>query len=260
MSTEGLSQGSFSPLISVSDVRLHVWPFLMVVLLAVAGMAPGVLAIKLAAFLLTPSQLDAMPWLVGCASETGFVIGSLICIGILSRGRFGEFGLKWPRGKSYLGAAFLWGIFFAVLMTVVDYLPQLIARVPPSIMPLSRSNMAGQLLFEGIFPGFGEEILFRGLLLTYLSSEISGRIRFLSFDMHIAGVLIAAMFALAHMSNFWSRPFWEAFGQQGYAFLFGVFYAYWLEKSGSVAAPIIGHNVGNFLEYVGAFFLVWLWR
>ena len=260
MSTESLPQDPSLPLISISDVRLHVWPFLMVILLAVAAMAPGVLAIKLTSLFLTPGQLEAMPWLVGCASETGFVIGSLVCIAILSRGRFGEFGLKWPRRKTYLGTAFVWGIIFAALMIVVDYFPQLIARVPPPVAPLSRSNMVGQLFFEGIFPGFGEEILFRGLLVTYLSSKISGRIRFLNFDMHIAGVLIAVMFALAHMSNFFSRPFWEAFGQQGYAFLFGVFYAYWLEKSGSVAAPIVGHNVGNFLEYVGAFFLAWLWR
>jgi membrane protease YdiL (CAAX protease family) len=41
---------------------------------------------------------------------------------------------------------------------------------------------------------------------------------------------------------------------------FGVFYAYWYEKSGSLAAAIVGHNVGNFVEYVAVFFLAWLWR
>jgi len=248
------------PLFSLSDVHLRVWPFVMVLLLAAAGMVPGALAFKLVTSYLTPAQLEAMPWLAGYASETGFLIGALICIGFLSKGRFGEFGLRLPRGKSYLKTAFLCGVFFGLLMIVVDYLPKLIAHVPPEVVPLTRRSITGQLVFEGIFPGVGEEVLFRGLLVTYLSSRISGRIRFLGFDMHIAGVLIALMFALAHMSNFWSRPFLQALGQQVYAFSFGVFYAYWYEKSGSLAAAIVGHNVGNFVESVIEFLLAALWR
>jgi membrane protease YdiL (CAAX protease family) len=252
--------GPALPLISVSDVHLRVWPFVAVLLLAAAGMVPGALAIKLVTSYLTPAQQEAMPWLAGYTSETGFLIGSLICIGFLSKGRFGEFGLRLPRGKSYLKTAFLWGVFFGLLMVVVDHLPNLIAHVPPAVASLTRRNIIGQLVFEGIFPGIGEEVLFRGLLVTYLSSRISGRIRFLGFNMHIAGVLIALMFALAHMSNFWSQPFWQALGQQVYAFGFGVFYAYWYEKSGSLAAAMVGHNVGNFVESAIEFLLASLWR
>ncbi len=250
------------PLFSVSNVQLRVWPFVALLLLLAAAMAPGVLALFLvsAHLHLTLAQLQAMPWLPLAASETGYVIGSLICIGFLSKGNFGEFGIRLPRGKSYLKAAFLWGVSFGLLMILVDHLPQLIAHIPPDVGSLMRRNVTGQLVFEGIFPGFGEEILFRGLLLTYLSSRISGRIRFLRFDMHIAGVLLAAMFALAHMSNFWSRPFLQALGQQVYAFGFGVFYAYWSEKSGSVAAAVVGHNVGNFVESAIEFLLAALWR
>ena len=251
---------SSSALFSVSDVHLPVSPFVMVLLLTAAGMAPGVLAVILVTLHWTPAQLAAMPWLSGYASETGFLIGSLICIGFLSKGRFGEFGLQLPRGKSYLKAALLWGLFFGLLMIVVDHLPKLIARVPPEVGSLTRGNITGQLVFEAIFPGVAEEVLFRGLLLTYLGSRISGRVRFLGFDMHIAGVLVAAMFALAHMSNFWSRPLWQALGQQIYAFGFGVFYAYWSEKSGSLAAAMVGHNVGNFVESAIEFILAALWR
>jgi hypothetical protein len=36
----------------------------------------------------------------------------------------------------------------------------------------------------------------------------------------------------------------------------GVFYAYWLEKSKSVVAPIIGHNFSGVVEYLILF--AWL--
>ena len=39
------------------------------------------------------------------------------------------------------------------------------------------------------------------------------------------------------------------FGQQAYAFALGVLYAYWFEKSRSVAAPIVGHNASDVVEY-----------
>jgi hypothetical protein len=34
-----------------------------------------------------------------------------------------------------------------------------------------------------------------------------------------------------------------------------VLYAYWLEKSQSIVAPIIGHNVGDVVEYA----ILFLW-
>jgi hypothetical protein len=49
-----------------------------------------------------------------------------------------------------------------------------------------------------------------------------------------------------------------ALGQQIYAFASGVHYAYWLEKSQSVIAPIIGHNASDVVEYALLFLRVGL--
>ena len=67
--------------------------------------------------------------------------------------------------------------------------------------------------------------------------------------MNWAGVIVALIFALLHAGNFAVRPWPLALGQQIYAFGLGVAYAYWLEKSRSVVAPSIGHNVGDVTEY-----------
>lgn len=42
-----------------------------------------------------------------------------------------------------------------------------------------------------------------------------------------------------------AAAFWFALAQQCYAFALGILYATWLEKSGSVLAPVIGHFCGD---------------
>ncbi|HEY2069858.1 MAG TPA: CPBP family intramembrane glutamic endopeptidase [Rhizomicrobium sp.] len=163
----------------------------------------------------------------------------------------GDYGLHAPREKSYVRAAILWGIFFGVLMTVVDYAPQLIAHTKPDAgFPLTPPNIAGWLFFEGVYVGPTEEIPFRALLVTYLALTVPGKLRIGRYEMNWAGIVVALLFALLHAQNFDLRGWPEALGQQIYAFALGVLYAYWLEKSKSIVAPIIGHNVGDVVEYL----------
>jgi uncharacterized protein len=168
-----------------------------------------------------------------------------------------DYGLHRPREKSYVPAAILWGVIFGVLMTVVDYAPHLIAHTRPDPgFPLTPSNVWGWLFFEGVYVGPTEEIPFRALLVTYLAATMPGKLRLGRFDMNWAGVIVALIFALLHAANFSLRAWPEALGQQFYAFALGVLYAYWLEKSKSIVAPIVGHNVGDVVEYIILF--VWV--
>jgi hypothetical protein len=160
-----------------------------------------------------------------------------------------DYGLHMPREKTYVRAAILWGIFFGLLMTVVDYAPQLIAHTKPNPgYPLTPGNVWGWLSFEAFYVGPTEEIPFRALLVTYLAVTMPGKLRLGRFEMNWAGVIAALIFALLHATNFSVRAWPEALGQQVYAFALGVLYAYWLEKSKSVVAPIIGHNISDFVE------------
>ena len=79
--------------------------------------------------------------------------------------------------------------------------------------------------------------------------SMPARLRIGRFNMYWAGVIVAIIFALLHAANFNTRAWPLALGQQIYAFALGVFYAYWLEKSKSIVAPIIGHNMGDVTEY-----------
>jgi membrane protease YdiL (CAAX protease family) len=184
---------------------------------------------------------------------------ALLFIWLLKRFQPFDAGLHWPEGKTYIGAAIAWGAFFGVLMLVVDYLPELLAHKPMDMgYPVTRGNI-GWLIFEGVYVGPTEEIPFRSLLVGYLIAAMPGKFRVGRFSMSWAGIIVAALFALAHAANFFTRTTWAAAGQQVYAFALGVLYAYWLEKSRSVVAPIIGHNVGDVVETGLCFVLISLW-
>jgi hypothetical protein len=145
-------------------------------------------------------------------------------------------------------------------MTVVDYAPNILAHTAPKLgYPLTTGNVLGWLGFQGIYVGPTEEILYRSLLVTYLATTMPGKVRLRGYEMNAAGIVVAAIFAFAHFGSFFSDPWWAALGQMIYAFALGVFYAYWLEKSKSVLAPILGHNVSNMTEYALLFLMVAYW-
>jgi uncharacterized protein len=184
---------------------------------------------------------------------------ALVAIGIVRRLAPVDYGLHWPRGRTYFGPAIFWGAAFAVIMTIVGSAPEILAHRSPTLdYPLTLRNIAGWLVFEGVYVGPCEEIPFRALMVTFLAATMPGKISVAGFVMNRAGVVVAVIFALLHVGTFWHAPWPLALGQQGYAFALGVLYAYWLEKSGNVAAPILAHNVSDGLAFCITYIWVWL--
>jgi hypothetical protein len=231
-------------------LKLRLWP--LVATLALAIVVPygaAYLAVLVSRVLQT--SFHPGPTLEWLYVQHGFqLLLALVTIAVLKRFVRVDYGLHPPRGKTYYGQAILWGAFFGVLMTLVDYAPQLLSHAVPKLAyPLTPANAAGWLFFEGVYVGPTEEIPFRALLVTFLAATMPGKLRLGRFAMNWAGIIVAVMFALLHASSFDTRDWPLALGQQVYAFALGVFYAYWLEKSKSIAAPILGHNVSDFVEY-----------
>jgi hypothetical protein len=230
--------------------RLKAVPLVVAIFLAFAlPFVAYLLGVFSAIWLHTPTPHGpALPWYY---VQHGFqLVVALIVILILRRFVPADYGLHAPRGKSYIGWAIVWGAFFGVLMTAVDYAPQLLAHTKPVLgYTLTPINIGGWMVFEGIYVGPTEEIPFRALLVTWLAATMPGKVHLGRFNMNGAGIVVAVIFALLHAANFDVRIWPIALGQQIYAFLLGVLYAYWLEKSKSVVAPIIGHNVSDGVEY-----------
>jgi membrane protease YdiL (CAAX protease family) len=234
-----------------TGLRLRVVPLLVTVVLAFAiPYAASACAYMLSKVAGTPGPEGALlPFLYVHHALQGLF--GWLAIVVMRRFVPADYGLHRPTGNSYLAPAISWGLAFGVLMTLVDYAPELWSRTVPHLdYPLNTANVTGWLFFEGVFVGPTEEIPFRALLVTYLAAQMPGLIRVRRFSMSWAGVIVAVIFALLHANNFSTRDWPQAIGQQIYAFILGVLYAYWLEQSRSVLAPAIGHNVGDVTEFV----------
>jgi membrane protease YdiL (CAAX protease family) len=102
---------------------------------------------------------------------------ALALIAWFSKGHLADYGLQWPKGKAYIRSALGWGAFFGLLMTVVDYFPQILKRIPPpENLSLTPGSIVHWLFFERVYVAPTEEIPFRGLLQTFLMLRTSGRV------------------------------------------------------------------------------------
>jgi uncharacterized protein len=135
--------GSATSVFSISELRLRFWPIVATIALGFLVILPSVLANSWTVRLMGMERIMAMPWIALYANHLVQLLVGLLLIGWLSKGRFGEYGLQWPKGKSYAMAAIAWGVFFGVLMIIVDYFPQILARTAPGDLPLTALNLAG---------------------------------------------------------------------------------------------------------------------
>jgi uncharacterized protein len=258
--TETYLVGSATSVFSISGLRLRLLPILATVGLGLVVILPSGYVFVLLTKHMAMKTSMATPWLAMLANHAVMLAIALALIAWFSNGNLTEYGLQWPEHLHYVPSALLCGAAFGLLMTIVDYFPQILKHIPPENLSLTPASVGAWLFFQGIYVGPTEEIPFRGLLQTYLMQRTSGRVRLWNYDMHVAGVILAILFALAHLTSFWTENLWLALGQQIYAFALGILYAYWREKSGSLLAPILGHNMSDGVEYALMFLMTWLWR
>ncbi len=235
--------------------RLKPGPLLVAVGLSIAVVFGGGALSMLSARVLhtaTPQQ-SLVDWVF--VQHTFMLLLGLLAIAIL---KFwvapADYGLHWPRGRTYIGPALLISAAFGVLMWLVDYAPQLLAHNfahagwPPGY-PLHGDSVWRWLAFE-VYVGPTEEIPTRALLVTYLAATMPGKIHLGRFTMNWAGIIVAVIFALLHATSFFVVSWPLALGQQIYAFAIAVLYAYWFEKSQSIVAPMLGHSVSDCVEFL----------
>jgi membrane protease YdiL (CAAX protease family) len=165
-----------------------------------------------------------------------------------------DYGLHPPRERSYAGWALLWGALFGVALAGLRYLAlgatpfgNRHAALMDAVGTLTTGDIAGRIVDQGAFVAISEETLFRALLVTFLAATMPGRWRIAGYDIGIAGVIVAVVYAFCAMSVLplaWLTAVYAAA-----LLVLGALYAYWLEHSKSLAAPILGHASAGIVAY-----------
>lgn len=238
-------------------------PILLALLMAAGIPFLSLVTVEFAKLLVKLPERPLMPWIALCYGHAVQFGYALLAIYWLGRRRIEDFGLRRPvpNWKAYALPAVLWGLFFGALMALVDYCPQIVALKPPSDQPypLTWFNILGWFFFTIVFAGPSNEVLFRGLLVTYLARRMPGRVSYRGYAMNGAGVVASFIYALSYSESLLTKPFSVALGQMLYALAFGVIAAYWLEKSKSLLEPVIGANVSGVVETALVFTMVAAW-
>lgn len=101
------------------------------------------------------------------------------------------------RGWRWVGGfALAWTLLYGVLTLWWSTRPEL----PQPYYDVTDARLlAGELVFRGLVVGPSEELLFRAFAVTALASAWRGETRMLGVRVPDAGILAAALFALAHL-------------------------------------------------------------
>lgn len=128
---------------------------------------------------------------------------------------------------------------------------------PQWVVPMTASNISGELAFKALLSGTAEEPLFRGLVMTLLYGGLPGSRRYLGIDLSHAGAIATVLFTLAHigLDPFSLQVTWISPVQLVQAFVLGVFYAFVFDRTRSLLAPILAHNFANF--FLTAVGMIW---
>lgn len=156
-----------------------------------------------------------------------------------------------PRVKNAIMWRWTKGSFVPLLLVCSWLIPlQIIGNLDVLGKPLPDwyQNGAGsiwaQILFQGLVVGFSEEMFMRPVLhQTLLSKNMGGFRLFNKFTLSTPLLITALLFALLHVGNIGHQPIGYTMMQIVYAFVIGVIFGVYYEKTRNYVGTAILHNL-----------------
>jgi membrane protease YdiL (CAAX protease family) len=126
-------------------------------------------------------------------------------------------------------------------------------------MVLTAQTSVGYLTFDWLWVGLTEEIIFQGFIHSFLRRTWPEVWRWRRFEMPIAGVLAASLFALSHVGLSVTPVCitWFSAEQLVTAFVLGLHFSAIYHKTGSLLHPILAHNIGDGMIVTVVYVLMW---
>jgi len=180
------------------------------------------------------------PWLSGLMMQSGILLLSLLAIALFGKGRFSQFGFARPSQRFFRPAA-----IFGLTLGVIAGVAQVVIRTDanPAVDDLSFLQI---VLLIWIWASICEEVLYRGLIQSYLAPFSNRGITLFGARISLPVAIAALLFALSHamLLTLGMAP-GAVIAIVIFALLLGALAGYWREKTGSLLPAIIVHMSGN---------------
>lgn len=262
--TETAAPTSKRPWLQITGFRFGWATLLILIAVAVLMQVMLIPGRELARWLVksNPAVFHHQVWAFLCQAEVFQCLTGLVAVLLLRRFLpAAPTYLRWPKRASYWALAAVMGLIFAAIMLVADFWPQLFLHQPFPDQGYEMTPVGVPGWLVGMFgAGPNEELVFRSFLLGLLTVFLPGRVRVGAFEVSLAAVAVALMFAAAHYDSFLHRPLAMALAQQAYAVVFAVLYAWLMERANSVAAPMLAHGLSDAGEVAATILLITWWR
>jgi len=163
---------------------------------------------------------------------------------LINKESFASFGFTLKNRKWSISVAmkFAAGWIFIVLLINLVF-------TNPGTINYERnfSNIVTDLFFDFVVTGFSEEILFRGLIFSFILFYIPGNFQAGKLTVSKSALISTLLFSLAHIGINYNNFSIESINyiQLMYTFGLGMFYAIMREKSGSLLGPVIAHGISD---------------
>jgi uncharacterized protein len=190
------------------------------------------------------TKAKAIPWLpfpivMGVALVMAFIV-----ISVLSKFNFSIYGFKLS-GNLMISKAIIYGLVIGGVLSSIGSL------VPSEELTFGSPSFLQTVLIFWILASLTEEIIFRGLIQTYLSFHIGGSLSLFGLQLSTAGLISAILFGLVHLALLSQgatvgKAITIAIG----AFVLGVLAGYFRNRTGSLVAPVIIHSLFNISGYL----------
>jgi uncharacterized protein len=258
-STDSLSSNSYGVTpVGAAGQPVPIWKKAFAVLLMFAAYQLSqvfAMVLRPTARVLPASLLASHSWIQAYDHHLMQLLFALALIAILSRGRFTEFGLNLSNAAASWRILWKFCLVYSVAVFFVNVAHPLFTHTPPTFdYPLTRANVIGWLSFEGLFVGVSEEILFRGLMQTYLARTWRGVVHIKRLAVPTAGIVTTILFCLAHINLLHPHPSWA---QQVWAFGLGIYYSTVYYRTKSLLNPILAHNFSDGIIFAALYLLYW---
>lgn len=114
--------------------------------------------------------------------------------------------------------------------------------IPPTL------TLLGLCVLKGLAPGLSEEIIFRGIFVSYMMKVFKSPKKIIG-----AALIPAVLFGLIHVANvFVGAPLDVSIFQAVYAFGVGVLFSAVYLRTGNLWVPIIMHTIADFVAFCHA--------